>query len=257
MTSTLSVLISPIYPIIFTLFGVFLVLATLVALLGMLIGIFTYGRKPAKKKLHGSEMDQVLEFGESIMHYLIDIIKGKSDSTWLNDQQLLAMLRGMSPSEFELFIAKMFSALGYKTRVVGGSSDGGVDIEMTKDGRNHVVQCKKFVTRKVNPHDVRDFFGAMGDRHVTGKGFFITTNIFTHEAEEFAEKNAIEWVDGQSLIKYVRKSGIQPHATTINSSNIESCPLCGKSLIVRVNRDNGNRFMGCAGFPNCHFTKNL
>lgn len=225
--------------------------------LGMIAGLFTYGR-PMSKRSGNSILDDALGLGEALTHRLIDQIKRSlHTATWINDQQLLAMLRGMSPSEFEDFIAQMFQGLGYKTRLVGGSGDGGVDIEMTKDGRDYVVQCKKFVTRKVNPHDVRDFFGAMGDRHVTGKGFFITTNIFTHEAEEFAEKNAIEWVDGQSLIKYVRKSGIQPHATTINSSNIESCPLCGKSLIVRVNRDNGNRFMGCAGFPNCHFTKNL
>jgi restriction system protein len=171
------------------------------------------------------------------------------------------MMRGMSPSDFEEFVAKMFSALNYRTRLTGGSGDGGIDIAMMKDGRHYIVQCKKFITRKVNPHDVRDFYGAMGDQHIDGKGFFITTNIFTLEAENFAEGKPIELIDGTRLIELVRQSGVlgqqmNPQNTT-SDLKTERCPNCGADLVVRTNSSNGNRFLGCSHYPNCKFTKPL
>ena len=33
------------------------------------------------------------------------------------------------------------------------------------------------------------------------------------------------------------------------------CPRCGKSLVIRTNRTNGNKFYGCEGYPKCTYTK--
>ena len=43
----------------------------------------------------------------------------------------------------------------------------------------------------------------------------------------------------------------------INKQNISSniCPRCGKALVLRKGK-NGN-FMGCIGYPQCEFTKNI
>jgi len=51
---------------------------------------------------------------------------------------------------------------------------------------------------------VRDFYGALADHLANGKGYFITTNKFTLEAERFAEDKPIELIDGFKLIKYIR-----------------------------------------------------
>ena len=49
------------------------------------------------------------------------------------------------------------------------------------------------------------------------------------------------------------------HISSINSimSNVSNnvCPRCGKDLVLRKGK-NGN-FMGCKGYPNCKFTKNI
>lgn len=241
-----------------TLFKWFLLLILAALALGFVIGIFTYGR-PRRKTRSSGLLDDAADAGISLTHALIDRMLGRNSmraGDWLNDQQLLAMLRGMKPSEFEEFVAGMFDALGYKTQVIGGSGDGGVDIEMMKDGRNYLVQCKKFITRKVTPHDVRDFYGAIGDRHINGKGFFITTNIFTLEAERFAEGKALELIDGVHLVQLVRQSGVKPSTIAV-AGDVERCPLCGGSLVVRTNRENGTRFLGCSNYPKCHFTKTL
>lgn len=38
------------------------------------------------------------------------------------------------------------------------------------------------------------------------------------------------------------------------------CPFCGSTLYYRVakrGRHSGKTFLGCGGYPNCHYTKNV
>jgi len=232
-------------------------------MLGLIAGLVTYGR-PIKTKRGDGVADDIMNIGMGLSHmligYIVELFRGgRQGGTWLNDQQILAMLRGMSPSEFEAYIADMFTALGYRTKLVGGSGDGGIDIAMTKDGHRYLVQCKKFITQKVTPHDIRDFFGAMGGQHIDGRGFFVTTNIFTSAAEREAEGKQIELIHGNELIRMIRDSGIlgKPPDTQmhISTAQIELCPMCGSSLVVRTNNNTGNNFIGCSQFPKCNFTK--
>lgn len=110
----------------------------------------------------------------------------------------------MKPSEFEDYIADLFLRLGYKSQSVGQSHDGGIDVIAEKEGVKNYIQCKKFITSEVTVGDVRDFYGALADHLINGKGYFITTNKFTLEAEKFAEDKPIELIDGYKLIRYIR-----------------------------------------------------
>lgn len=113
-------------------------------------------------------------------------------------------LRYLKPAEFEDYIASLFSKLGYKTSVVGGSHDGGIDVVAEKDGIKHYIQCKKyFNAHQVSVGNVRDFYGAIADHLANGKGYFITTSKFTLEAEQFAEDKPIELIDGFQLLQYI------------------------------------------------------
>jgi len=43
-------------------------------------------------------------------------------------------------------------------------------------------------------------------------------------------------------------------------SSTTTCPKCGKELVERTARKGpnaGNRFLGCAGYPNCRYTRNI
>jgi HJR/Mrr/RecB family endonuclease len=122
---------------------------------------------------------------------------------WRSDRELLQWLRGMQPSEFEDYIADLFKKLGYKTEVTGGSHDQGVDVIAKKDNIEHYIQCKKFITSIVSVGAVRDFYGATADHLARGKGYFITTNKFTLDAEKFADDKPIELIDGYKLIEYI------------------------------------------------------
>ena len=131
-------------------------------------------------------------------------VRFKAGRKWRSDRQLLRWLRRMEPSEFEDYIGDLFSKMGYKTKVVGGRYDQGIDVTAEKDGIKHYIQCKKFSTSIVTVHDVRDFYGAIADHLANGKGYFITTNTFTLEAKRFAEDKPIELIDGFRLIDYIR-----------------------------------------------------
>lgn len=61
----------------------------------------------------------------------------------------------------------------------------------------------------------------MGDRHIDGKGFFVTTNIFTLEAEKFAEGKPMDLIDGTRLVELVRESGVMKEAETAEAQNPE------------------------------------
>ena len=257
-----------------TLFKYVLGLTLFALVVGFVVGIFTYG-KPMKKSRDEGFLVDAADVGMMLMHALIGKIyggfKGNSKGTsWLNDRETIALLRGLSPGEFEEYVARMFESLGYRTTVTGGSGDGGVDIEMTKDGRDYVVQCKKYFTQKVTPSEVRDFYGAMGHRHINGKGFLVTTHIFTFQAEKFAEGKPIELIDEVSLIELVRRSGIFGTDAQLKGESVQlaapikfeaekpkssTCPWCGQTLVQRTNHKTSNQFWGCSGFPKCRYTR--
>ena len=137
---------------------------------------------------------------------LIKRFKTHKQSQWRTERELLSWLRELKPLEFERYIAELFTKLGYKTRVIGGSYDKGIDVIAEKNGIKHYIQCKKYITSTVGPGELRDFYGAIADHLAQAKGYFITTNKFTLEAERFAEDKPIELIDGDKLIKYIRIS---------------------------------------------------
>jgi len=172
-----------------------------------------------------------------------------------SDRDNLQKLRRMSPSEFELYIADLYYHLGYKTERIGKSHDGGIDVIAEKDGVKHFIQCKKFISSKVRVGAVRDFYGAIMGEIANGKGIFITTNVFTTEAENFADGNLIELIDGYSLLRLIKsvdkdESRNEPLPVGIKA---ELCPRCGGELKERTSEF--GKFFGCSNFPKCRYKR--
>ena len=97
--------------------------------------------------------------------------------------------------------------------------------------------------------DVRNFYGALADHLTNGKGYFITTNKFTLEAEKFADDKPIELIDGYKLVRYIKmakKDKEEPE------KDLKICPRCGGNLVQR----NGKfgPFYGCSNYPKCNYT---
>lgn len=173
---------------------------------------------------------------------------------WHADKGLLKKLQSMHPNTFEDYIADLYSRLGYTTEPVGGSYDGGIDVIAIKNDIKHYIQCKKFITSKVGVSQVRDFYGAMAGKLSDGKGIFITTNIFTTEAEKFAEDKPIELIDGDKLLKLIRLAKKDGDGIEV-ASEAQKCPDCGADLIER--RGKYGNFWGCSSYPKCRFAKKI
>jgi restriction system protein len=135
-------------------------------------------------------------------------IRKRLDKRWLEKHKRLIEWKTMNPKKFERIVAIIFEGLGYKTKVVGGSGDEGIDIIAHKDGKRFFIQCKR--KDRVPPKEVREFAGSIRDLKENEKGFLVTTGGFTEEGKVFAKDNPIEieLIDGfrlERLAKEIKK----------------------------------------------------
>ena len=111
---------------------------------------------------------------------------------------------GLSPYDFEKFIAKLFRAFGYNAETVGGTMDGGIDVRIFVDDSLYAIaQCKRFSEKNISAGQIRDFIGAyMSSKAI--KAFFFTTTAYTPSAIETAAKfQGLELYDLNKLKKFV------------------------------------------------------
>ena len=189
-------------------------------------------------------------------------------------------LDGMSWREFEMLVGEGFRLQGYQVvETGGGGADGGVDLVLTKPGKNggekFLVQCKQWRAFKVGVDVVRELYGVMAARGATG-GFVVTSGRFTDEAVSFASGRNVNLVDGPKLHGLIRqaKAGIDRSPARSGSSSsaaaapavppnpaqvqAASCPLCAKPMVRRTAKrgaNAGSEFWGCTGYPACRGTR--
>jgi restriction system protein len=105
---------------------------------------------------------------------------------------------GLNGYEFERETAEVLKRYQFSPRLTPGSADGGVDIEVTRNGLKGVVQCKAHVAC-VGPHVVRDLYGVI---HHCGASFgiIVSRGGFTRGAIDFARDKPILFLDTADLI---------------------------------------------------------
>lgn len=131
-----------------------------------------------------------------------------TDETWRD--QLLTLLKGITPSAFERLAQRLMREAGFlNVSVLGTTGDGGIDGVGTF--RNGLVswtvyfQCKRY-KGSVGAGEVRDFRGAMSGRGE--KGLLITTGTFTSAAKDEANRDgapSVDLVDGIRLCDLLRE----------------------------------------------------
>lgn len=71
------------------------------------------------------------------------------------------------------------------TREGGSGPDGGVDLVLRRNKETYLVQCKQWKAFKVGVQPLREFYGVIAARNAFD-GYFVTSGVFTEDAEEFA-----------------------------------------------------------------------
>jgi hypothetical protein len=99
---------------------------------------------------------------------------------------------------FERATAEVLKRHQFNPMLTPGSVDGGIDIEVTRNGLKGVVQCKAHMAR-IGPHVVRDLYGVI---HHCGASFGIIVSLggFSRGAVEFARDKSILFLDLDDLI---------------------------------------------------------
>lgn len=116
----------------------------------------------------------------------------------LTGGRAFAYLRKINPFVFEELVLDAFDANGFSvTRNKRYSSDGGIDGRVSIDGKNYLVQCKRYKTY-IQLRHVEDFAALCEDVHQGG--FFVHTGK-TGPGSRGAQRGRVEIVSGEGLIR--------------------------------------------------------
>lgn len=142
-------------------------------------------------------------------------------------EQLLSILKSLSPPGFERICQRLLREAGFeKVEVTGRSGDGGIDgngvLQLNPFVSFQVLfQCKRYEGNVTAPQ-VRDFRGAMMGR--AEKGIILSTGTFTADAKREASRDGvqpIELVDGEKLVEMFEQLELGMKPRTVYEVNQE------------------------------------
>jgi len=119
-----------------------------------------------------------------------------------------AQIQLLTPDQFPRFIYYLYERDGLYTPIyVDGPGDGGVDLELrARTGESPslqgVVQCKRYLRRKVRPRDLVDFIEAARKSEVDRRYYF-TTRGYTPAARRDARLNSIIPFDAPAIRDWI------------------------------------------------------
>jgi restriction system protein len=177
----------------------------------------------------------------------------------LESQKNIVSLKSLSWREFEELIGEIFRKKGYSVTDFGGrGADGGVDLQLKKNGELIYVQCKQWRSEQVGVKVARELYGVMMAEGATG-GIIISSGTFTQEAADFVKGKPLEIVDGTSLMAMVREVKNEP-VTVHQRAGSTLCPVCGSPMLLRTAKKGvnaGKDFWGCSQYPKCRGTREV
>ncbi|HWQ21571.1 MAG TPA: restriction endonuclease [Clostridia bacterium] len=109
----------------------------------------------------------------------------------------LRSIDAMDGTQFEEFLAVLFTHLGYRVQHVGMSHDFGADLVLTSTRCRIVVQAKRYAGN-VGIGAVQEALGAVHYYRGT-RGMVVASSGFTESARELAARSGIELWDRQRL----------------------------------------------------------
>jgi len=181
-----------------------------------------------------------------------------------------AAIDTMSWQDFELLIAEAFRLQGFVVVKKGGASaDGGVDIELMKDGAKWLVQVKHWRAKQVPVEVVRELADALPLRRAVG-AYVVTSGRFTRPAEEFASGRGIKLVSGSKLTGILAQARVSLNAKSarrtttaaparVAATAVPSCPTCSQPMVLRKAQrepNAGGTFWGCTAYSQgCRSTR--
>lgn len=185
-------------------------------------------------------------------------------NNWFGSKKKINDLYQLHPTEFEIFIAELYSRLGYKTQRTKTSGDEGIDVIAEKDGKKYVIQVKKS-SKPIGSPVIQKLYGSMAHAFAD-YAICVSLAGYTTQARRFAENKLIELLDGNDLIDLIKQGQqfkFNLKGDTANKKFYKAkfnCVYCNKSFFNNLdlrqikNKKDLNLMIQC---PNCNRYLNL
>ncbi|OAI09359.1 restriction endonuclease [Methylomonas lenta] len=118
-------------------------------------------------------------------------------------KQKAAELNQLSGTEFEIFLAGLFSSHGYQVELTPTTGDYGADLLLFKSGQRIAVQAKCY-TGSVGVSAVQEALAGMA-YYQCHAAWVVTTGNFTTNAVELGYRSNVQLVDSTELGKLIKQ----------------------------------------------------
>lgn len=149
----------------------------------------------------------LLIFIAGIGYWIYKYNHGKK-SSYKDNSNLKRKILNMSPREFEVFTANLFTDLGYKAKITPSGHDGGKDIVLKKYRQTYYVECKHYKGSVGRPILQKLAGAAYGDNIPVKNCKVVTTGYFTKGAKEYAHKTNIELLELKDILTLANKTNL-------------------------------------------------
>lgn len=115
----------------------------------------------------------------------------------------ISQINALSGAEFEIFLKKLFLAMGYDVTLTKTSKDFGADLIIRKGKHIYIVQAKRY-NHTVGIGAVQEIISARAHYGVYG-AIVVTSSEFSKEAQTLAKENDIMLADRTVLEGLIQK----------------------------------------------------
>ena len=213
------------------------------------------------------QMDKIVLIGVSAtLQYIIPLVffcgalfsllHARRKREIFDKQTGIESIRALSWQELEWLVSEAYRRKGYSVVERGGNvPDGGVDLELYKEGRKSIVQCKRWNTSMVGVALLREAYGVM-IAEGADECIFVASGKFTSEAGRFAKGKPIRLIEGKALLELIQGIKAPQIAAQTQKQNavVPTCPDCGSDMVSRIASRGplaGRKFWGCPSYPAC------
>jgi restriction system protein len=158
---------------------------------------------------------------------LVGIAKRLWTRSQLSRATTLAGLKELTWRDLEAVVGEAYRRQGYAVTQRGGPQpDGGIDLELRRDGERLIVQCKHWLNREVPVQKVRELLGVVAAERANG-GILVAIGDVTSEARNFATGQPITLIDGQAFARLAQSiDGPRRVVEATLAKSTDCSPLC-------------------------------
>ena len=122
-------------------------------------------------------------------------------------EQLKHVLRQMDAYDFEHFVADLWERMGWETEVSAEAADKGVDViakKQTPYEQTALIQAKRYgPNTTVGSPEVQQYASLKNQYSGVDKVIIVTTNEFTGQARELANRLNVKLINGDDLVRLI------------------------------------------------------